>query len=61
VVGKAVCGLSRRLATFFLQLLGGVLVDEFVDGQVATSNAYVELVFFDSYCHSFSTKLVDSL
>lgn len=61
VVGKAVCGLSRRLATFFLQLLGGVLVDEFVDGQVAASNAYVELVFFDSYCHSFSTKLVDSL
>lgn len=59
-MGNTVCGLSSRLAFFFLQLLGSVLVDEIVDGQVAASNAHVELVFFNAHCHSLSTELVDS-
>jgi len=60
-VGKAVCGLSCRLAIFSFQLLWGILVDKVINCQVTASNAYVELVFFNSYCHSFSAELVDSL
>jgi len=59
--GSLVQALERIISFVFLKLERSVLIQEFVDGKVSTTNSDVDLVLIHSHRDTLGTELIDTI